>query len=149
MNPKFESSLTPPLKRMIALCAVAVALAACSRDLSAQSTRAAPPTAAAPAGAAAEGPASAPAAAQTSGFASAPDRKSTRLNSSHLVISYAVFCLTKKKGHIIGGTVSMTTDPLAFTMLSWLLGSALNRRRERKIAYLTGSETRGSSKRTS
>src|SRR5688500_19814052 len=24
------------------------------------------------------------------------DRKSTRLNSSHLVISYAVFCLTKK-----------------------------------------------------
>src|SRR5256885_7250048 len=29
---------------------------------------------------------------------SAPaDRKSTRLNSSHLVISYAVFCLKKKK----------------------------------------------------
>src|SRR3989454_5489465 len=34
------------------------------------------------------------------GFAitySRPDRKSTRLNSSHLVISYAVFCLKKKK----------------------------------------------------
>src|SRR5256885_1171945 len=31
-----------------------------------------------------------------SGFASL-DRKSTRLNSSHLVISYAVFCLKKKK----------------------------------------------------
>src|SRR2546426_8179794 len=30
----------------------------------------------------------------TQGFA---DRKSTRLNSSHLVISYAVFCLKKKK----------------------------------------------------
>src|SRR5256885_12458511 len=30
------------------------------------------------------------------------DRKSTRLNSSHLVISYAVFCLKKKK---IGKTV--------------------------------------------
>src|SRR3989454_2415195 len=30
------------------------------------------------------------------------DRKSTRLNSSHLVISYAVFCLKKKK----------QTDPL-------------------------------------
>src|SRR2546426_5976059 len=29
--------------------------------------------------------------------ASALDRKSTRLNSSHLVISYAVFCLKKKK----------------------------------------------------
>src|SRR5262245_63007115 len=26
-----------------------------------------------------------------------PDRKSTRLNSSHLGISYAVFCLKKKK----------------------------------------------------
>src|SRR5256885_4540559 len=30
-------------------------------------------------------------------FSSASDRKSTRLNSSHLVISYAVFCLKKKK----------------------------------------------------
>src|SRR5256885_9784466 len=29
--------------------------------------------------------------------APAADRKSTRLNSSHLVISYAVFCLKKKK----------------------------------------------------
>src|SRR2546426_4465683 len=28
-----------------------------------------------------------------------PDRKSTRLNSSHLVISYAVFCLKKKKNN--------------------------------------------------
>src|SRR2546426_4812666 len=27
------------------------------------------------------------------------DRKSTRLNSSHLVISYAVFCLKKKNTH--------------------------------------------------
>src|SRR5437588_9113925 len=30
-------------------------------------------------------------------LAAAPDRKSTRLNSSHTVISYAVFCLKKKK----------------------------------------------------
>src|SRR5437588_4173314 len=29
-----------------------------------------------------------------------PDRKSTRLNSSHTVISYAVFCLKKKKKKI-------------------------------------------------
>src|SRR5260221_3144269 len=29
----------------------------------------------------------------------ARDRKSTRLNSSHTVISYAVFCLKKKKKH--------------------------------------------------
>src|SRR5205807_2774213 len=28
------------------------------------------------------------------------DRKSTRLNSSHLVISYAVFCLKKKKKNL-------------------------------------------------
>src|SRR2546426_5966639 len=33
-----------------------------------------------------------------------PDRKSTRLNSSHLVISYAVFCFKKKKQffHVLG-----------------------------------------------
>src|SRR5256885_5673164 len=31
---------------------------------------------------------------------STADRKSTRLNSSHLVISYAVFCLKKKKNTI-------------------------------------------------
>src|SRR5256885_13230135 len=30
------------------------------------------------------------------GFDEKSDRKSTRLNSSHLVISYAVFCLKKK-----------------------------------------------------
>src|SRR5438034_7141609 len=31
------------------------------------------------------------------GAGTVPDRKSTRLNSSHTVISYAVFCLKKKK----------------------------------------------------
>src|SRR5688500_16983258 len=31
------------------------------------------------------------------GFVGGVDRKSTRLNSSHLVISYAVFCLKKKR----------------------------------------------------
>src|SRR5256885_11198895 len=33
----------------------------------------------------------------STGSSRAGDRKSTRLNSSHLVISYAVFCLKKKK----------------------------------------------------
>src|SRR5438132_4243080 len=33
--------------------------------------------------------------------ARALDRKSTRLNSSHTVISYAVFCLKKKKNKMI------------------------------------------------
>src|SRR5438034_7558958 len=32
-------------------------------------------------------------------FSAPPDRKSTRLNSSHTVISYAVFCLKKKIIH--------------------------------------------------
>src|SRR2546426_6961096 len=35
-------------------------------------------------------------AAKQVGFVNPRDRKSTRLNSSHLVISYAVFCLKKK-----------------------------------------------------
>src|SRR5437588_7265379 len=45
------------------------------------------------------------------------DRKSTRLNSSHTVISYAVFCLKKKKniGSITGPSdthnTTVTTDP--------------------------------------
>src|SRR3712207_8769309 len=37
------------------------------------------------------------------------DRKSTRLNSSHANISYAVFCLKKKK--------TTPQDPLSHTML--------------------------------
>src|ERR1039457_4850647 len=36
------------------------------------------------------------------------DRKSTRLNSSHLVISYAVFCLKKKRKHIHKATRKRT-----------------------------------------
>src|SRR3989454_4344540 len=38
-----------------------------------------------------------PKAGRTRPACSTRDRKSTRLNSSHLVISYAVFCLKKKK----------------------------------------------------
>src|SRR5258708_22415947 len=38
------------------------------------------------------------------------DRKSTRLNSSHQIISYAVFCLKKKKKHIIPHSYESTTD---------------------------------------
>src|SRR5256885_7401433 len=36
-----------------------------------------------------------------------PDRKSTRLNSSHLVISYAVFCLQKKALRLVLATAVM------------------------------------------
>src|SRR2546426_8826230 len=38
-----------------------------------------------------------PSAPKTQSMRAFRDRKSTRLNSSHLVISYAVFCLKKKK----------------------------------------------------
>src|SRR3989454_1781369 len=44
------------------------------------------------------------------------DRKSTRLNSSHLVISYAVFCLKKKKRHRSDSCIvylSSTSTPLS------------------------------------
>src|SRR2546426_6156301 len=41
--------------------------------------------------------------------AHAEDRKSTRLNSSHLVISYAVFCLKKKKKTYAWATASITS----------------------------------------
>src|SRR5256885_13864304 len=40
-----------------------------------------------------------------------PDRKSTRLNSSHLVISYAVFCLKKKKKQTLNHTATHTNSP--------------------------------------
>src|SRR5256885_7457526 len=48
------------------------------------------------------------------------DRKSTRLNSSHLVISYAVFCLKKKTNDLpldrsrldVGSTISPNDDDL-------------------------------------
>src|SRR2546426_9091349 len=42
------------------------------------------------------------------------DRKSTRLNSSHLVISYAVFCLKKKKE-----TKDHTDDWLYYNSRGW------------------------------
>src|SRR5205814_10456631 len=43
-------------------------------------------------------------AAAQRGWLSSEDRKSTRLNSSHLGISYAVFCLKKKKQTILDVT---------------------------------------------
>src|SRR3712207_8717692 len=40
------------------------------------------------------------------------DRKSTRLNSSHANISYAVFCLKKKQNHtLLSFTTHRTDDP--------------------------------------
>src|SRR5256885_8601565 len=44
-------------------------------------------------------------------FAAQADRKSTRLNSSHLVISYAVFCLKKKKIHRPSTSRTLSPEP--------------------------------------
>src|SRR5205807_9011391 len=45
----------------------------------------------------------------------AGDRKSTRLNSSHLVISYAVFCLKKKKKLVRSKSQRIRTNFLVLT----------------------------------
>src|SRR2546426_7550211 len=46
------------------------------------------------------------------------DRKSTRLNSSHLVISYAVFCLKKKKKRNEQKSYRYTQQTLAKRLLA-------------------------------
>src|SRR5437899_8201322 len=43
------------------------------------------------------------------------DRKSTRLNSSHLGISYAVFCLKKKKKNSIYSPVTVNIRSVIYT----------------------------------
>src|SRR5437870_10865441 len=43
------------------------------------------------------------------------DRKSTRLNSSHVAISYAVFCLKKKKKNINTDTIKTKTIIESYT----------------------------------
>src|SRR5258708_31022741 len=44
------------------------------------------------------------------------DRKSTRLNSSHQIISYAVFCLKKKKDASAANTTHIYRDFLLHTL---------------------------------
>src|SRR2546426_7067659 len=46
------------------------------------------------------------------------DRKSTRLNSSHLVISYAVFCLKKKKKKKYTKNIFMSDNPFTARVTS-------------------------------
>src|SRR6266446_4495470 len=50
-----------------------------------------------------------------------PDRKSTRLNSSHLVISYAVFCLKKKISGNLMMLFKIVIDSLAVRGGWWFL----------------------------
>src|SRR5256885_12964805 len=49
------------------------------------------------------------------------DRKSTRLNSSHLVISYAVFCLKKKKRTRTPSHIAFTSTMTSYTCSATLL----------------------------
>src|SRR2546430_11236528 len=56
------------------------------------------------------------------------DRKSTRLNSSHSQISYAVFCLKKKKIPILQYTVGTTGVPkVAMRMLRNCVATGIQR----------------------
>src|SRR5256885_6720811 len=57
------------------------------------------------------------------------DRKSTRLNSSHLVISYAVFCLKKKKKK----TIPAGTAP---SLLSYTPIASHRLPRSRLVTYI-------------
>src|SRR5256885_9701677 len=60
--------------------------------------------------------------------ARATDRKSTRLNSSHLVISYAVFCLKKKKQSLFIADAHPRHDVIRRTSISTsLIGSDTDR----------------------
>src|SRR5256885_9175482 len=62
---------------------------------------------------------SSPFATVRAGTSTSTDRKSTRLNSSHLVISYAVFCLKKKKTQSLSHvSVSLVRD-LVLAMYAW------------------------------
>src|SRR2546429_1621115 len=49
---------------------------------------------------------------ERSGVQGTPDRKSTRLNSSHGYISYAVFCLKKKKTTSLRECHDQLNDPV-------------------------------------
>src|SRR5260221_10311718 len=57
------------------------------------------------------------------------DRKSTRLNSSHTVISYAVFCLKKKKFEIITNQGVEEMDINVKDMLSGFFGQTKKKRK--------------------
>src|SRR5258707_7599335 len=57
------------------------------------------------------------------GFAGKPDedRKSTRLNSSHANISYAVFCLKKRKEWICNARDTLQVSELAVSTVTQIL----------------------------
>src|SRR5256885_9699209 len=79
---------------------------------------------------------------QASASSAAVDRKSTRLNSSHLVISYAVFCLKKKTtSHCAIGTGPNTNpslrhiDDAVYVLMHIMSSTAVSHMRDGR--YLT------------
>src|ERR1039458_2031598 len=67
------------------------------------------------------------------------DRKSTRLNSSHLGISYAVFCLKKKHG--TEGTVGTASMAYLLSTIADAGGTARARAREARPTSLVRRRT--------
>src|SRR5256885_11187792 len=59
----------------------------------------------------------------------APDRKSTRLNSSHLVISYAVFCLKKKEKRCSTGSSPSVRSPSGYALVAFTHAASMRPRR--------------------
>src|SRR5262245_64500854 len=58
------------------------------------------------------------------------DRKSTRLNSSHLGISYAVFCLKKKKKTTIHNILNTKRHKTLYTLTSTYVHTMRKRERD-------------------
>src|SRR2546426_4955949 len=77
------------------------------------------------------------------GHTVAIDRKSTRLNSSHLVISYAVFCLKKKKWSINRKNKAAARDSLAFVRDVDIVGLGSGSTAEDAVRLLGGRGQRG------
>src|SRR5690554_7081770 len=71
-------------------------------------------------------------------FAAALDRKSTRLNSSHVRTSYAVFCLKKKNDNLVRILSIDEPDEVAQPQLDGVTGGRGAPQRE-KLAAATGS----------
>src|SRR5207247_2954595 len=64
------------------------------------------------------------AAAET--YAKPLDRKSTRLNSSHEWISYAVFCVKKKKARFVSPMTAKTIDITVIRKILPIIGTKVN-----------------------
>src|SRR5256886_7246512 len=72
---------------------------------------------------------------------SARDRKSTRLNSSHSQISYAVFCLKKKKSHTERNTAATGCFHPKVHLYRWRCEHTFHKRRVRRVQVIRQSRS--------